>query len=52
MDSLQEAFIQPPPPTHTPPEPCEARFIMDARALFDVPPTLCNVNAWNSQDHF
>ncbi len=56
MDSLQEAFIQPPPPTHThtytPPEPCEARFIMDARALFDVLPTHCNVNAWNSQDHF
>ncbi len=29
MDSLQEAFIHPP-------EPCEACFIMDARALFDV----------------
>ncbi len=29
MDSLQEAFIHPP-------EPCEARFIMDERALFDV----------------
>ncbi len=29
MDSLQEAFIHPP-------EPCEARFIMDARTLFDV----------------
>ncbi len=29
MDSLQEAFIHPP-------EPCEARFIMDACALFDV----------------
>ncbi len=29
MDSLQEAFIQPP-------EPCEAHFIMDARTLFDV----------------
>ncbi len=29
MDSLQEAFI------HTP-ELCEARFIMDVRALFDV----------------
>ncbi len=29
MDSLQEAF------THAP-ELCEARFIMDARALFDV----------------
>ncbi len=29
MDSLQEAFIHPP-------ELCEARFIMDARALFDV----------------
>ncbi len=29
MDSLQEAFI------HAP-EPCEARFIMDAHALFDV----------------
>ncbi len=29
MDSLQEAFIHPP-------EPCEARFIIDARALFDV----------------
>ncbi len=28
MDSLQEAFIHPP-------EPCEARFIMDAHALFD-----------------
>ncbi len=29
MESLQEAFI------HAP-EPCEARFIMDARALFNV----------------
>ncbi len=29
MESLQEAFIHPP-------EPCEARFIMDACALFDV----------------
>ncbi len=29
MDSLQEAFIHPP-------EPCEARFIMDARTLFHV----------------
>ncbi len=29
MDSLQEAFI------HTL-EPCKARFIMDACALFDV----------------
>ncbi len=29
MDSLQKAFIHPP-------EPCEARVIMDARALFDV----------------
>ncbi len=29
MDTLQEAFI------HSP-EPCEARFIMDARTLFDV----------------
>ncbi len=29
MASLQEAFIHPP-------EPCEAHFIMDARALFDV----------------
>ncbi len=29
MDSLQEAFIHPP-------EPCEARFIMDVRALFHV----------------
>ncbi len=29
MDSLQEAFIHPP-------EPCEACFIMDERALFDV----------------
>ncbi len=29
MDSLQEVFI------HAP-EPCEARFIMDVRALFDV----------------
>ncbi len=28
MDSLQEAFI------HAP-EPCETRFIMDARTLFD-----------------
>ncbi len=28
MDSLQEAFI------HAP-EPCEAHFIMDVRALFD-----------------
>ncbi len=28
MDSLQEAFIHPP-------EPCEARFIMDGCALFD-----------------
>ncbi len=28
MDSLQEAFIHPP-------EPCEARFITDARTLFD-----------------
>ncbi len=31
MDSLQEAFIHPPPP-----EPCEARFIMNARSLFHV----------------
>ncbi len=29
MDSLQEAFIHPP-------EPCKARFIMDACTLFDV----------------
>ncbi len=29
MDSLQEDFIQPP-------EPCEARFIMDAYTLFYV----------------
>ncbi len=29
MDSLQEAFIQAP-------DPCEACFIRDARALFDV----------------
>ncbi len=29
MDSLQEAFI------HSP-EPCEARFIMDVHALFEV----------------
>ncbi len=29
MDSLQEAFI------HSP-EPCEAHFIIDAPALFDV----------------
>ncbi len=29
MDSLQEAFIHPP-------EPCEARFIMDAHTLFHV----------------
>ncbi len=29
MDSLQEAFIHPP-------EPCEARFIMDACTLFDL----------------
>ncbi len=29
MYSLQEAFIHPP-------EPCEARFITDAHALFDV----------------
>ncbi len=29
MDSLQEAF------NHAP-EPCEARFIMDVRTLFDV----------------
>ncbi len=29
MDSLQEAFI------HTP-EPCDARFIMDAHFLFNV----------------
>ncbi len=29
MDSLQEAFIHPP-------EPCEAHFIMDVHALFDV----------------
>ncbi len=29
MDSLKEAFI------HAP-KPCEARFIMDAHALFDV----------------
>ncbi len=29
MDSLQEAFIHPP-------EPCEACFITDARALFDM----------------
>ncbi len=28
MDSLQETFIHPP-------EPCEARFITDARGLFD-----------------
>ncbi len=28
MDSLQEAFIHPP-------EPCEARFIMDEHTLFD-----------------
>ncbi len=35
IDSLQKAFIHPPPPP-PPPEPCEARFIMDAHALFDV----------------
>ncbi len=29
MDLLQEVFIHPP-------EPCEARFIMNARALFKV----------------
>ncbi len=29
IESLQDAFIQAP-------EPCEARFIVDARALFDV----------------
>ncbi len=29
LDSLQEAIIHPP-------EPCEACFIMDVRALFDV----------------
>ncbi len=29
MDSLQEAFIHPP-------EPCEARFITDARTLFHI----------------
>ncbi len=29
MDSLQEAFIYPP-------EPCEARFIMDSYTLFYV----------------
>ncbi len=49
MDSLQEAFI------HAP-EPCEAHFIMDVRALFDVlwteTPTHCNDNAWKSQDNF
>ncbi len=48
-NSLQEAFI------HAP-EPCEARFIMDARTLFDVFWTVeqnhCNDNAWNSQDNF
>uniref|UniRef100_A0A672NZQ0 Solute carrier family 12 member 2-like n=1 Tax=Sinocyclocheilus grahami TaxID=75366 RepID=A0A672NZQ0_SINGR len=36
MDSLQEAFIHPP-------EPCEARFITNAHALFDV--------FWNSWTH-
>ncbi len=54
MNSLQEAFIHPP-------EPCEARFIMDERALFDVlwtvekkkkHPNDSNANAWNSQDNF
>ncbi len=52
MDSLQEAFI------HTP-EPCDARFIMDAHFLFDVlwtveqkASTHCNDNAWRGQDHF
>ncbi len=44
MDSLQEAFFHPP-------EPCEARFIIDARALFDYfwtveqkhPPIIFNI---------
>ncbi len=48
MDSLQEAFVYPP-------EPCEARFIMDARALFDAlwtvhkeTPADRNDSDWNS----
>ncbi len=52
MDLLQEAFIHPP-------ELCEARFIMEVRALFDYfwtcwseTPTYSYSNAWNSKDHF
>ncbi len=48
MDSLQEAFIHPP-------EPCEARFIMDGCALFDYFWTVeqkHHSNAWKSQDNF
>ncbi len=57
MDSLQEAHIHPP-------NPYEAHFIMDPRALFDYfwtveqkhPPTptyiLPTYNAWKSQGNF
>ncbi len=52
MDLLQEAFIHPP-------ELCEARFIMEVRALFDYfwtcwseTPTYSYSNAWNSKDNF
>ncbi len=46
---LQEAFIHPP-------EPCEARFIMDGCALFDliwtVEQKLCHYKAWKSPKIF
>ncbi len=34
MHGFATEYALPPPPP--PPEPCEARFIMDAYALFDV----------------
>ncbi len=49
MDSLQEAFIHPP-------EPCEARFIMDEHTLFDyfwtVEQKHSRYKAWKSKDNF